>query len=136
MKEKRTAEASSAEWDAFAERARQELAPIVVSLEHVARADNRFAQQLLWAGRDYFPKMLDDARNNTSESEQQFDYHLVRARWLTEGKDLEGKPAYQPRMNVLPADSSTIVLVAVFVVVDLWVVVWFLRKKLSSRNAS
>lgn len=136
LKEKRTGKVSSAEWDSFAARARDELSPIVARLERIASADNRVAQQLLWAGRDYFPKMLDDARSNVSESEQRFDYHLVRARWLTEGKDLEGKPAYRPRVGVLPADISSIVLVTGFVVVDLWVVVWFVRRKLSSRKGS
>lgn len=134
LKEKRRGKVSSVEWDSFAARARDELSPIVARLERIASADNRVAQQLLWAGRDYFPKMLDDARSNVSESEQRFDYHLVRARWLTEGKDLEGKPAYQPRIDVFPADSSTIVLVAVFFVIDLWVVVWFVRRKLNNRQ--
>jgi hypothetical protein len=136
LKEKRTANASSTEWDAFAVRAEKELAPIVVRLERIASADNRVAQQLLWAGRDYFPMMLDDARSGVSGSEEKFDYHLVRAQWLTEGKDLEGKPAYRPNLYGSTTDTSTILLGAVFVIVDLWVVVWFVRKKLSNRNAA
>lgn len=136
LREKRASKVNSAEWDAFAARARGELSPIVVRLERVASADNRVAQQLLWAGRDYFPKMLDDARSSVSASEQKFDYHLVRARWLTEGKDLEGKPEYRPPLSALPANTGTLVLVTVFVVADLWIVVWFVRKKLSNRNAA
>lgn len=134
LKAKRDAKTEAAEWDAFAVKIRHQITPIVARLEKTASAENRLAQQLLYAGRDYLPQMLDDAREERSESETKFADHLQRARWLKEGKDLNG--IYRgPRLLTVGQipDNTTLIFGVVFVVFDIWVVVWLLRRWFNRR---
>ena len=130
LKEKRTAKASAAEWDAFAAKARLDVAPIVRHLERTAGVNDRVSQQLLWAGRDYLPQMLDDARTDESRSETKFAEHLRRANWMKQGRDINGN---MRRRNASPAsslfltDNTTTVLGIAFLIVDVGFVVWFLK---------
>lgn len=67
-------------WDAFIRQARQQLDEMVPELEAAAQAGDRESIDLLWAARDYFPKMLIDARNGPSEAERQFNVCMRRVR--------------------------------------------------------
>ncbi|WP_010583184.1 DUF4339 domain-containing protein [Schlesneria paludicola] len=122
LKQKRKANVPSSEWDTFATNAREKLTPIIARLEQTASTDNRIAQQLLWAGRDHLVKMLDDARDEKSPSEAKFAEHLQRAKWLREGKDLNGILRRTP--VTLPwflTDLTTILIAIPLFVVNLWI---------------
>ncbi len=140
LRAKRSAQTTSADWDAFADAARQQVAPIIARLEKTASSDNRMEQQLLWAGRDCLPKMLADARQQESPSEEKFAGYLRRAIWLNEGKDLNGRLPYLTS-TVSPfafgSDFMQTIFVAAFIIVDVIVLVWFLGKwRKTSKTAS
>ena len=71
--------ASETEWEEFERRAMSQWRSAAPKLASVAGAKRRAAQQLLWAGRDYLPRMLDNARENRSLDETKFALHLARA---------------------------------------------------------
>lgn len=71
--------ASDAEWNSFKSKTTQELAPILKELEVNAGSDRPHLQHLLWAGRDYLPKMLDNAREKSSPDQEKFEKYLKEA---------------------------------------------------------
>jgi len=137
LKQKRNAQASPEEWEVFATRARRETASIVARLERTASPQTPMDQQLLWAGRDYLPKMLTDARTEESAAERKFAEHLQRAQWLKQGLNLYGFRHRRLPISAwgIPSDSL-IVLGIIFVVVDVWAIAWFARKWLKGKSHS
>lgn len=136
LKQKRSANAASSEWDSFASNAKEKLTPIIARLERTASTDNRLAQQLLWAGRDNLLKMLDDARSEKSDTETRFADHLQRAKWLREGKDLNGVLRRGPM--ALPwflSDMTTILIAIPMFVINLWIVGRLLFGRRSSHKS-
>ena len=126
LKQKRKSSVTTAEWDSFAATARLKLVPIIARLEKTASTDNRIAQQLLWAGRDYLLKMLDDAREDKSPSELKFADHLQRAQWLREGKDLNGFLRRNPiSLPWFLQDTTTLLVGIPLFVVNIWIAARF-----------
>ena len=132
LKSKRSLKASQSEWDEFAERAQRQIKPLVVQLEKTASTSNPTDQQLLWASRDFLPKMLSDARTAESDSERKFSLHLQRAKWLHDGKDIRGK-SRDPSQKLKPfgttSDIASVVFGVLFVAFDIGLVVWFLKSR-------
>ena len=73
---------------------------------------------MLWAGRDYLPLMLKDARTDVSPSEQKFLAHLQRANWLAQGKELNGKFAHPNSSFLFTYVFGDSVLIPAILVVD------------------
>jgi|GEM_PF-2244995 hypothetical protein len=129
---KRQANVSSAEWDKFAAEARRDITRIVARLERTASSEDRSSQQLLWAGRDYLMKMLDDARDDVSQSEERFELELQRAIWLQQGNAISEPQLYRKRLPVFMgfiSDNGPIVLGVAFVIFNVGIVVWFLTER-------
>ncbi len=138
LKEKRNSKATAAEWAAFVGKSRRAVLPIVARLERTANCDDRVSQQLLWAGRDYLLKMLDDAHDQVSPSEEYFEQEFRRAIWLTQGKNLSGRGGFvrhQPRSFFL-SDTMTGIFGIAFVIVDVGIVVWFLQGRRNATNTA
>ena len=135
LKAKRDADANSVDWDAFVTKARKQIEPIVARLQRTASSENRLDQQLCWAGRDYLPKMLNDSRTKESDAEQKFAECLQRARWLKQGKDLNGRFAVGSQYGsaVFSTDLATIVFGVLFVIFDIAIVVWFIRGRKTAK---
>jgi len=74
--------ASETEWEDFSDRADHELAQLARKLSNAAQADDPVSMELLWAARDYFPKMLTDSKRQPGPGERKFDLHLKRAETL------------------------------------------------------
>jgi hypothetical protein len=51
---------------------------MIPELEESADAGDRASIDLLWAARDYLPKMFNDARYAPSEAERQFEVCMRR----------------------------------------------------------
>lgn len=77
---------NAAEWTSFVARANETNQAIVAQLENRANVKNRPAQQLLCAGRDYFPVMLNGSKDR-SAAEAKFLEHLETARSLMQAGD-------------------------------------------------
>lgn len=85
FQQSRRCTATDLEWDALQSRAEATLSPIVRELSKSADTKNPIRQHLLWAARDYMPKMLRDARLKPSEAEQLFERHMEESRRLLGG---------------------------------------------------
>lgn len=72
-------QASDAEWNSFQSKVEKEIEPIVDELNVSASSDAPQLQQLLWAGRDYLPQMLNNARTEPSRDQEKFENHLKEA---------------------------------------------------------
>lgn len=74
----RTKNASPAEWQSLQTRFDQELAPLTDKLEKTASSKAPVKQHLLWALRDFAPKMLSGARiEPDTKPEVEFQRHLA-----------------------------------------------------------
>ena len=131
-------------WIAFTERSNTALGPIVERLEKEAGSTNRPAQFLLWAGRDCLPKMLVDARDVPSSSEQQFSEYLENVKLLGEGKPIYGgnqggrRPRGQGVASLgdwFASDPFTGAITILLTVTNVGLVLWFVRSR-KSRGAS
>lgn len=71
--------ASDAEWSSFKSKVTTEMAPMIKELESNAGSDRPHLQQMLWAGRDYLPGMLDTARTEPSPDQEKFEKHIKEA---------------------------------------------------------
>ncbi|MBX3436771.1 MAG: DUF4339 domain-containing protein [Planctomycetaceae bacterium] len=80
FRELRQREAADNEWQDFADQARKRLEMLIAELEQAARADDRTSMDLLWAARDFLPRMLIDAREGPTEAERQFEVCMRRVR--------------------------------------------------------
>ncbi|QDT24523.1 DUF4339 domain-containing protein [Gimesia chilikensis] len=72
-------QASDAEWSSFKNKVKSEMDPLIKELESSAGSDRPQLQQMLWAGRDYLPGMLDNARTEPSPDQEKFEKHLKEA---------------------------------------------------------
>ena len=78
----RAKSASEAEWTAFTDRCTNQAKPIVDRLKIEANSERQGKQHLLWASRDFLPKMLADSKTGGTEAEKLFEEHLNKARTL------------------------------------------------------
>ena len=85
----RSRNVSQAEWQGFYQRAILVTEPIVRKLERTASSRERGKQELLRAGRDYFPRMLVTAREHPNEFEEKFLFHLENARTILSGSEID-----------------------------------------------
>ncbi len=85
-KELRSRSASDDEWSSFNQEVKRQLEPIIHDLNRTASAKRPIKQHLLWAGRDYLPLMIVDARESPSEAEELFAQHMDDARLLLAGE--------------------------------------------------
>ncbi|MEQ8856400.1 hypothetical protein [Gimesia sp.] len=72
-------QASDATWEQFKIQVQKRTAPDIDYMKQTACADYPQLQQLLWAGRDYLPWMMDTARWVPSEAQIKFVKHLKEA---------------------------------------------------------
>lgn len=78
----RISNCSNADWEKASLRIQSETAPMLQVLKKRASVDRPDLQHLLWATRDALPRMLEDARDNISESELYFLGELEAAEEL------------------------------------------------------
>lgn len=76
LKQLRQDKAPQEEWNQFLATTKPEIESIVSELEKSATPDDEVRMQLLWASRDFLPKMLHDSRNSPSNSETIFSKHM------------------------------------------------------------
>ncbi len=76
----RTENADEARWSELQGRLETQFADTVKQLDKTAGPDDPASQHLLWALRDYLPRMLQDGRLKRSKSEDQFEENLNGAR--------------------------------------------------------
>lgn len=140
----RQARADDATWKAFAERGRQEVAPLVARLEREAGSTNREAQLLLWAGRDCLPKMFDDAHTAPSRAEEQLAEYLENVQRLRQGQVIYGGNlgGYRPPPRIVTVsrwfggDPVTAALAIALTIGNLGLAAWLLRGLLRKRESS
>lgn len=137
FKELRAKSAGPDEWKTFSEQTSTQLAPLLASLEQQASSKNRLAQQLLWAGRDCWPAMLVEAREEPNEAEQRFETHLANVATLKQGQTLYPSTS---RINGSAAFNTTIFLrnygehlIAGMLFLDAVLIVWLARWWLKRR---
>ena len=79
-------QAGPAEYAALKKKANTELDPVIKDLESTAGSDYPALQQLLWAGRDYLPKMLDNPGPESARDQEKFENCLEEAERLINKK--------------------------------------------------
>ncbi|MEQ8634058.1 DUF4339 domain-containing protein [Gimesia maris] len=79
-------QAGPAEYAALKKKANTELDPVIKDLESSAGSDYPALQQLLWAGRDYLPKMLDNPGPESARDQEKFENCLQEAQRLINKK--------------------------------------------------
>ncbi|EDL60645.1 DUF4339 domain-containing protein [Gimesia maris] len=79
-------QAGPAEYAALKKKANTELDPVIKDLESTAGSDYPALQQLLWAGRDYLPKMLDNPGPESARDQEKFENCLQEAQRLINKK--------------------------------------------------
>ncbi|QDU17821.1 hypothetical protein CA11_56700 [Gimesia maris] len=79
-------QAGPAEFAALKKKANTELDPVIKDLESTAGSDYPALQQLLWAGRDYLPKMLDNPGPESARDQEKFENCLQEAQRLINKK--------------------------------------------------
>ncbi len=79
-------QAGPAEYAALKKKANTELGPVIKDLESTAGSDYPALQQLLWAGRDYLPKMLDNPGPESAREQEKFENCLQEAQRLINKK--------------------------------------------------
>ncbi|WP_339686386.1 DUF4339 domain-containing protein [Gimesia maris] len=79
-------QAGPAEYAALKKKANTELDPVIKDLESTAGSDYPALQQLLWAGRDYLPKMLDNPGPESARDQEKFENCLHEAQRLINKK--------------------------------------------------
>ena len=75
-------QASDAEWEQFKKQVQDEMKPVVKYLSETAYSEYPHLQHMLWASRDWLPKMLDSARTTPSQDQVKFIKNLKRAEQL------------------------------------------------------
>lgn len=75
-------QAGPAEYTSLKNKADTELGPLVKELETSASSDRPALQQLLWAGRDYLPKMMENPGTKPSLEQERFENCLKEAERL------------------------------------------------------
>ncbi|QDV48512.1 DUF4339 domain-containing protein [Gimesia fumaroli] len=98
------------QWDSFKVDTKSKIASINSSIEKAATIQDPYSMELLRAGRDYLPRMLDDARKAPSASEKKFAIHMQKA-------------ARYAHPQALKADSMNIVGI-LFVIFDTCLIGW------------
>ena len=79
-------QAGPAEYTSLKNKADTELGPVIKELESSAGSDYPALQQLLWAGRDYLPKMLENPGTEPSRDQEKFEKCLQEAERLINQK--------------------------------------------------
>lgn len=107
------------QWDEFKASVKPKIMQINQSIEKVATTNDPYTMELLRAGRDCLPRMLDDAREIPSSSEKQFAVHMSKAERLAHSAP--GKPLSETVISLLVKlfiilDVALVGLGAVFVV--------------------
>lgn len=74
--------ASPQKWQLFEAKVIRQTQPMLDDLNQRAKASRKATQKLLFAIRDYLPRMLENSRTAPDEYEQQFDSHLDAAKTL------------------------------------------------------
>jgi hypothetical protein len=69
--------ASEQEWAAMRDHAKDTLGPIAADLGKSASASTPIRQNLLWAARDYFPRLLGPRTNQMSGPQRLYDRHMA-----------------------------------------------------------
>lgn len=87
LKSMRQRGASDSEWGKFAARSEERIDDIVEGLESSASASNPARQELLWAGNRFLRLMLQDARGEASQSEENFVKHIEKAKRALDGTE-------------------------------------------------
>lgn len=82
FKELRERKAGESEWAEFFRRVLVQNDPLVEELERTANSAHPVRQHLLWAGRDFLPQMMSDAKSEPSESERRLQHCLEEANRL------------------------------------------------------
>lgn len=112
------------QWNEFKTDVYGELNTINASIEKAATTNDPYTMELLRAGRDCLPRMLDDARKTPSQSEKEFAIHMNKAERFAKAKYQES----------IPQIMTTIVGI-LFVVFDILLLGWgmlFVLKKVRS----
>ncbi|QDT94212.1 DUF4339 domain-containing protein [Gimesia algae] len=81
-----TKQAGPAEYTSLKNKTNTELGPIIKDLESTASSDYPALQQLLWAGRDYLPKMLENPGPESARDQEKFEKCLKEAERLINQK--------------------------------------------------
>ena len=107
------------QWDEFKADVTPKIMQINQSIEKVATTNDPYTMELLRAGRDCLPRMLDDAREIPSSSEKQFAVHMSKAERLAHSAS--GKPLSENMMDLfgmvfIVFDVALVGVGAVFVV--------------------
>jgi hypothetical protein len=74
-------DASPEQWQAFAGRVDQQMAPVVAELSESASPRHPALRHLLWAARDCLPEMIQEGPKDSRQSELEFLEHLRKAEW-------------------------------------------------------
>jgi hypothetical protein len=74
-------EASPEQWQAFAKRVEQQMAPVVAELSETASPQQPALRHLLWAARDCLPAMIQEGPTDLRQAELEFLEHLRKAEW-------------------------------------------------------
>lgn len=90
-RELRDREAAAEEWEELQARSGLDMFPLVKALEKIAGSRNRVAQQLLWACRDTWPRMLEESQEEVSPAERQFEERLKNVDRLLQGETVYAK---------------------------------------------
>jgi hypothetical protein len=140
LRDIRTGKGDDKRWREFAERGRNELAPITLRLEREATSSNRYAQLLLWASRDCLPKMFEDARVEPSLAELRLAEYLENVDRLRVGQPVYGGNLKAPRnasvqtvssvdrlVGWFRSDPTTAIMGVLLTAVNMFAVFWFLK---------
>lgn len=84
--------ASASEWDSFKSRVMTEMDPVIKELEANASSDVPHIQSLMWAGRDYLKKMLDNAQSESNPDLKKFEDQIREAERIITGKPAPAAP--------------------------------------------
>lgn len=85
-------EAPTAQWTKFLIDSEKRVEEMVAALSDSANSENPSTQHLLWASRDYLPKMLAECQVQTGPSQKNYQYHVLCADRLLKGMSAEPKP--------------------------------------------
>ena len=118
LTELRDMKVSEQDWEDFKAKVQPEISKVTSAIEKSAHAKDTYRMELLRAGRDYLPKMLDDARESSSVSEEKFLIHIQRAQGYHQ----------KPQISFSGTNIVTFLIILVDIVIVAWVII-MVRKK-------
>jgi GYF domain 2 len=131
LRDLRSRNADVQEWERYAAQSRAIGEELSAKLKRIAGPDDPAAMEMLWAARDYLPKLAQDSREEKGVSEERFELHMARADTF-----LWGDPHRRRRgsTNTSSIDWMTFSIVTVDVVLAVGAGVWFLLRRAHLRT--